>query len=115
MARYLTAKDVKKLYNLHLSTLHRWSKEGIIHPIKTAGGHRRYDENELLAVMGKTIEIKGSRCAIYARVSTKKQADNGNLTRQLEWLQGIAKRRKYTVVAEYQEVASGLNENRKNI
>ncbi|MEW6064453.1 MAG: IS607 family transposase, partial [Bacillota bacterium] len=73
MGKYLTAKEVKELYNLHISTLHRWSKEGIIHPIKTAGGHRRYDESELLAVMGKTVEIKGNRCAIYARVSTKKQ------------------------------------------
>ncbi|MEW6065037.1 MAG: MerR family DNA-binding transcriptional regulator, partial [Bacillota bacterium] len=73
MRKYLTAKEVKKLYNLHISTLHRWSREGIIHPIKTAGGHRRYDESELLAVMGKTVEIKGNRCAIYARVSTKKQ------------------------------------------
>ncbi|SHF52463.1 AAA domain-containing protein, partial [Desulforamulus putei DSM 12395] len=63
----------------------------------------------------KTVEIKGNRCAIYARVSTKKQADNGNLIRQLERLQGIAKRRKYAVVAEYQEVASGLNENRKEL
>ncbi|AEF94556.1 Resolvase domain protein [Desulfotomaculum nigrificans CO-1-SRB] len=115
MRKYLTAKEVKKLYNLHISTLHRWSREGIIHPIKTAGGHRRYDESELLAVMGKTVEIKGNRCAIYARVSTKKQADNGNLIRQLERLQGIAKRRKYAVVAEYQEVASGLNENRKEL
>ncbi|WP_003543353.1 recombinase family protein [Desulfotomaculum nigrificans] len=86
-----------------------------IHPIKTAGGHRRYDESELLAVIGKTVEIKGNRCAIYARVSTKKQADNGNLIRQLERLQGVAKRRKYAVVAEYQEVASGLNENRKEL
>lgn len=115
MAKYLTAKEVKELYNLHISTLHRWSKEGIIHPIKTPGGHRRYDENELLALMGKAIEIKGNRCAIYARVSTKKQADSGNLTRQLERLQRIARRRKYAVVAEYREVASGLNENRKEL
>lgn len=115
MAKYLTAKEIKELYNLHISTLHRWSKEGIIHPIKTAGGHRRYDESELLSIMGRTVEIKGNRCVIYARVSTKKQADNGNLTRQLERLQGIAKRRKYAVVAEYQEVASGLNENRKEL
>jgi predicted site-specific integrase-resolvase len=115
LAKYLTAKEVKELYNLHISTLHRWSKEGIIHPIRTPGGHRRYDEDELLALMGKPIEKKGNRCAIYARVSTKKQADSGDLTRQLERLQGIANRRKYTVVAKYQEIASGLNENRKEL
>lgn len=115
MAKYLTAKEVKEQYNVHISTLHRWSREGIIHPIKTVGGHRRYDESELQALMGKTIEIKGNRCAIYARVSTKKQANSENLTRQLERLQGVAKRRKYAIVAEYQEVASGLNENRKEL
>jgi predicted site-specific integrase-resolvase len=115
LAKYLTAKEVKEQYNVHISTLLRWSKEGIIHPIKTVGGHRRYDESELQTLMGKTMENKGNRCAIYARVSTKKQAGSGNLTRQLERLQGIANRRKYVLIAEYQEVASGLNENRKEL
>ena len=108
MEKYLTAKQIHYLYNLSPTTLLRWEKKGDLHPIKTTGGHRRYKESELLALLGFAQNMpRGGRCALYARVSTQKQADSGNLDRQLGRLKEIAKRRGYAVVAEYKEIASG--------
>jgi len=116
MEKYLTAKQIHELYNLSSTTLLRWEKKGQLHPIKTTGGHRRYKESELMVALGFTENTpRGGRCALYARVSTQKQADSGNLDRQLGRLKEIAKRRGYAVVAEYKEIASGMNENRKQL
>lgn len=114
--KYLTAKEVKEKYNIHITTLHRWSKEGIISPIRTPGGHRRYSENELSSLLGEDeIKTNITRCAIYARVSTKKQDENGNLKRQVNRLRKAISNSKGIVVAEHKEVASGLNENRREL
>jgi len=116
MERYFTAKQISEIYNLSPTTLRRWESDGDLHPIKTAGGHRRYKESEMLALLGfADTAPRGGRCALYARVSTQKQADSGNLDRQLERLREIAKRRGYAVVSEYKEIESGLNENRKQL
>ena len=116
MKKYLTSMEIKKTYNISVVSLRTWEQQGVLHPIRTPGGHRRYLEDELLKAMGLDLGITGgNRCVIYARVSTQKQAESGNLDRQLERLREIAKRRKYHVVAEFKEIASGLNENRKEL
>jgi predicted site-specific integrase-resolvase len=117
MENYLMAKEIKAKYKIHVDTLYRWEKQGLLHPLRTGGGHRRYSEAELLTVMGAGRQETGdgSRCAIYGRVSTRKQADSGNLRRQMERLKEVAKRRKYVVLGEYRDVASGLNEHRREL
>ena len=52
---------------------------------------------------------------LYARVSTKKQADAGNLERQMERLRQYAREKGFTVKAEYTDVASGLNQKRRGL
>jgi len=52
---------------------------------------------------------------LYARVSTKKQADAGNLNRQLERLRQHAIKSHYRIVAEFTDVASGLNQKRRGL
>jgi len=91
----LMAKEIKAKYKIHVDTLYHWEKQGLLHSLRTGGGHRRYSEAWVLAVMGAGRQETGdgSRCAIYGRVSTRKQADSGNLGRQMEGLKEIAKRR----------------------
>jgi putative resolvase len=113
---HLTAMQINNFYNISAQTLRRWESNGDLHPLKTTGGHRRYKESELLAVLGIGDRApRGGRCALYGRVSTQKQADSGNLDRQMDRLKDIAKRRGYAIVAEYKEIASGMNENRKQL
>lgn len=52
---------------------------------------------------------------LYARVSTKKQADTGNLDRQIERLHQYAQEQSFTVRAELTDVASGLNQKRRGL
>lgn len=47
---------------------------------------------------------------LCARVSTRKQADAGNLDRQMERLRKSARENGFTVRAEFTDVASGLNQ-----
>ena len=58
---------------------------------------------------------RDSRCLLYARVSTKKQQDAGNLDRQLGRLTAFAAEQRWTVVAALTDVASGLNEKRRGL
>jgi len=115
MDSYLTATEVRKIYKLSLSSLKYWESQGILHPIKTPGGHRRYSEQEIQSMMGLNKVLRGKRCAVYARVSTQKQADNGNLDRQFERLLEYSNHNNYDVVSSHKEVASGLNETRKEL
>ena len=52
---------------------------------------------------------------IYARVSTKKQADAGNLDRQMKRLRQYARGNGFTIRAEFTDVASGLNQKRRGL
>ena len=52
---------------------------------------------------------------LYARVSTRKQSDAGNLARQIDRLNEYATRNNYIVNDVFQDIASGLNENRRGL
>jgi putative resolvase len=93
--------------------LHRWLKDGKLTDHRTVGGHRRYDSAEVEALLsvpdGVTVTEKD--VALYARVSTQKQAEN--LTRQHERLIEACGERGYRIVLDCSEIASGLNDNRR--
>ena len=58
---------------------------------------------------------RADRCAIYARVSSSKQAEAGNLERQKDRLVAAATELGYEVTALVAEQASGLNEKRRGL
>jgi len=60
-------------------------------------------------------QISNRNVFIYCRVSTKKQQESGNLTRQKERLIEYCKHKKYNIVHIYEEVASGLSDNRREL
>ncbi|MFZ5596185.1 MAG: IS607 family transposase [Bacillota bacterium] len=83
MEKLLTSHQAAKLLNVWPHTLRRWEKEGKLKPLHTPGGHRRYKESQIMALIGEEITEHGSkRCAVYARVSTAKQAEVGNLQQE---------------------------------
>jgi len=66
--------------------------------------------HQLLNAPGKAL-----RCALYTRVGSRKQEQEGKGSRQVERLQQKARERGYQVVPLIQEQASGLNEKRKDL
>jgi putative resolvase len=109
----LTTKQVRENYNISRLTLLNWEKEGLIHPLKTPKGVRRYLKNDLERLLGgKTGEDFLKKVILYARVSTKKQ--EAYLRNQIQRLEQQAKRldEPYEIISE---IASGVNENRRGL
>ena len=95
--RLYTSKQAAEFLNVAVSTIIRWDNEGKIHPLRTPGGHRRFTEEELQRVLGfqASPQPQVLRAALYARVSTKKQQNTGNLDRQMERLREHAREQGY--------------------
>lgn len=114
--KLLTQKEACKYLNISRSTILRWEDEGIIKPIRTIGRHRRYRVEDLDKLLDKKyVNNKSKNCLIYARVSTKKQQESGNLDRQFNRLMEYAVKNKFHISNIFKEVASGINENRKKL
>ncbi|WP_343105495.1 IS607 family transposase [Neomoorella humiferrea] len=101
---------------VHPNSLRNWEKRGLIKPVRLPGGQRRYSMDELNKLL-QSGQLTGEREAVvlYARVSTKKQADAGNLERQMERLRQYAKEHGFAIMAEFADVASGLNQKRRGL
>jgi excisionase family DNA binding protein len=48
----LTPAEVSKLFRVDPKTVTRWAKEGRLSSLRTPGGHRRYREREVRALLG---------------------------------------------------------------
>ncbi len=110
-----TMKDVMEILNVTRMTLLSWEEKGKLHPVRTPGGRRRYLQEEIDILSGSAITNTEGKVFIYCRVSTKKQQDSGNLQRQKERLIGYCYDQGYQVSEVFQEVASGINESRKEL
>jgi predicted site-specific integrase-resolvase len=95
-------------------TLRVWERQDKIHPIRTPGNQRRYPQEEVDRLLG-IVRPERPRCVIYARVSSHKQAADGNLERQRKRLEAYAVDKGYEVVKVLVEIASGLNEKRRKL
>ena len=47
MKQLLNMKETMELLSVSATTLRKWDKEGVLVPVKTNGGHRRYDVETL--------------------------------------------------------------------
>ena len=116
MSKLYSIGEAAEKLGISIITLRRWDKKGQINTINTPGGHRRIEESEINRLLGKA-ERKADKgnAYLYCRVSTKKQADSGNLERQEDRLIAYAYRHGYNIACVFKEVASGINENRKQL
>lgn len=46
--RLLLPAEVAEIFRVEVSTVNRWAKKGKLEFIRTAGGHRRYFEDQVL-------------------------------------------------------------------
>lgn len=103
----ITITEASKLLGVTPKTLRVWEKEGKITSHKTAGGHRRYKESELL----------GSRkddpvTLAYARVSSNDQKKD--LQRQIQLLEMYCANKGYDFEV-VSDLGSGLNYKKKGL
>ena len=115
MGRLLSIKDTASYLNVSQDTLRKWDKACKLKPLKTAGGHRRYDIDILDEFIG--LKQKEERetpivCATYARVSSNEQKRKGDLDRQSQRLSEYCAKHNLYVKHIIKDVGSGLNDNR---
>lgn len=104
----MKSKDVLKLMQISRPSLTYYINSGKIKGTLMANGYYDYDEDSIYAFMGKTKERTN---IIYARVSTYKQKND--LVRQVEKLQNHCEINNIEISHTYQEVASGIDFDRK--
>jgi putative resolvase len=110
---FLSAGEAARALGVSVKTIQRWDKADLLPVIRTATNQRRIPVDtvhHLLRGQGSSL-----RCAIYARVSSAKQEQEGHLTRQVDRLQQVASERGYQVMALIAEQASSLNEGRRGV
>ena len=96
-------------------TLWRWIREGRISAVRGPSGRWLIPWSEIER-LGRRVETSSRvRAVIYARVSSRKQAEQGDLDRQVEVLRKYAGEQGYEVVAVIKDVGSGLKENRPGL
>ena len=100
-----------KLLGIHFNTMKKWIYAGKVDAIKTLGGQYRIPESEIKRLLGQP--APKNQAIIYARVSSADQKDD--LKRQREMLREYAKERGYKVVAVFEDVASGLKDDRRGL
>jgi len=59
-SRVLSAAEVARMFGVDPKTVARWAKAGKIPSFRTPGGHRRYYERDMLALMRKTASNGGA-------------------------------------------------------
>ena len=112
MEELLTPKEAGKLLGVSTRTIQRWDKEGLIKVVRTPKGRRRIPKSEVLKILRE--KFNDRRAVVYARVNSQKQEKDGNLERQKERLLKFAKEHNYEVIRVFQDVASGINDKRRN-
>lgn len=118
MGKMISISEVSELTGVTIKTLKIWDNEGKLKAkYKTAGGHRRYDLDDIENFSGNNIIKQNTQrnIFIYCRVSTKKQQEMGNLIRQKERLIQYCNERQYNIIHIFEEVASGLNDKRREL
>lgn len=112
--RLLHPKEAAEELGISIRTLIRWDQAGKLRTVRTAGNQRRIPVEEIFRLLRQG-EPQAPRCALYARVSSVRQEQDGNLSRQTERLKEAARARGYEVVAVITEQASSLNERRQGM
>lgn len=114
--KLLTLNETAERLGIHQDTLRVWDRKGKLKPVRTKGGHRRYREDDINAMTGdEASKVNADAVAVYCRVSSGEQKDKGDLDRQKGRLLDYCREKKYQVEYVFEEVGSGLNDNRSKL
>ena len=108
-----TPSEACAYLKISVSTLNRWQKSGLLSPVYTQGGHRRFNREDLLACLGSRLPSKAKKITLaYCRVSTSKQKDD--LERQIAVVSNYCEKNGYSYRV-IQDIGSGINYNRNGL
>ncbi len=114
MDKLYSISKTAEILDVTPKTLRIWDKEGKLKPVLTSGGHRRYKESDINGIIGvdSVTEKNKCVCATYARVSSQKQKNSGDLDRQSQRLSEYCAKHNLYVEHIIKDCGSGLNDKR---
>ena len=112
---FLSPRDACRILGVSYITLWRWMREGKIKAIRSPSGRYLIPRSEIEKLKGEEKRIESVRAVIYARVSSNKQKEQGDLDRQVELLKKYANEQGYIIVDTITDVGSGLKEERRGL
>ena len=104
--RLVSAKEAKEYFHITGPTLYQWKVKGKINVKQLSSKKILYDIDSF-----EDFQPKRKQNVIYARVSNTKQSDD--LDKQVEIVKSYAISNGVKIDKVYKEIASGMNENRK--
>lgn len=117
---YYKPKYVANLIGVTPKSVTNYCDKGLLDCIRNEGGFRYITQESLITyleaknmLMDDTLSNKHD--IIYARVSTYKQKERGDLDRQVQYIKEFLFDKKPNNVIVLAEVGSGLNDNRKKL
>lgn len=111
-------KDIKELLNVSLGTVQNMTKDGRLVAIRNTKDRRMITRDSLIAYLDSIGLLISDDCridVIYARVSTHKQKERGDLDRQIQSLKDFAVNKNPKSLETITDIGSGLNDNRKGL
>ena len=112
MFKLLNISQASKFLNVTPDCLRKWHKSGKLVPFTTAGGHRRYNEDDLKKFIGIPVDDVPDTVSVatYARVSSNNQKQTGDLDRQSLRLSEYCAKNNLDIKYIIKDTGSGLND-----
>ena len=108
----VTIGKAAKELGVAISTLHRWEANGKLIPIRTEGGHRRYDLSKIRPEALNLFDVELRKTIAYARVSSHDQKDDLERQKQVLELYCAKQGWSFEIVSD---LGSGMNYNKKGL
>ena len=112
--------EIAKFLNVSTRTVQNYCMDGKLEEIFTATNRRLISKESFINYLTKhnllvDDSLSTKYDAIYARVSTHKQKERGDLERQIDIISRFAIDKNPKKLKIFSDVASGLNDNRKQL
>ena len=108
----MRAKETLEILQVHRVTLNRYIREGRIRVTKLGNGRYDYNDEDVLAFVGKRKKTHGTKVISYSRVSTQVQRDQ--LKEQTQRIYESCVSRGLVLDAQYEDIGSGMSSDRKS-
>lgn len=116
--RLLTLDETANILNVSKETLRNWDRDGKLVAHRSEGGHRKYIQSKIYEYIGIESNEDATNIesvAVYCRVSSQDQKNNGDLERQKGRMLQHCIENKYNVEYILEEVSSGMKSKRPKL
>jgi excisionase family DNA binding protein len=86
--KWLSLQEASRMLGVHPSTLRQWADAGKIHTVRTPGGHRRFAETDVRALLEpELLEPSGIQLLVQSPLGRSRLEVSGGKLSNQEWYQ----------------------------